>query len=96
MTQIRQNPLLGLASKGKEVFVETTKQRRLSIRATAIKYGLPPRVVSRAIWSGELPAIRTTTETGRERIYILNDDAEKWFSSLTLTNESSVSVGGSR
>ena len=96
MTQIRQNPLIGLASKGKEVLMESIQQRRLSIRATAIKYGLPPRVVARAIWSGELPAIRTTTETGRERIYILTDDAEKWFSSLSLTNESSVSVGGSR
>lgn len=69
------------------------KQRRLSIRATAIKYGLPPRVVSRAIWAGELSAIKTTTETGRERIYILNDDADKWFESLTLPAD--ISVGGS-
>lgn len=43
---------------------------------------------------GELPAVKTTTETGRERIYILSDDAEKWFSSLLLNNELSVSVGG--
>lgn len=61
------------------------KHRRLSIRATAIKYGLPPRVVSRAIWAGELSAIKTTTETGRERIYILTDDADKWFESLSLS-----------
>jgi hypothetical protein len=39
-------------------------------------------------------AIRTTTETGRERIYILNDDAEKWFNSLALSADTSVSVGG--
>lgn len=70
----------------------TQKQRRLSIRATAIKYGLPPRVISRAIWSGELLAIKTTTETGRERIYILVDDADKWFQSLALPAD--ISVGG--
>jgi hypothetical protein len=69
-------------------------KKRLSIRATAIKYGIPPRVVSRAIFMGELPAIKTTTETGRERIYILSDDAEKWFNSLLLSSEVSVSVGG--
>lgn len=68
------------------------KQRRLSIRATAIKYGLPPRVVSRAISIGELSAIKTTTETGRERIYILTDDADKWFDSLVLPAD--ISVGG--
>lgn len=66
------------------------KQRRLSIRATSIKYGLPPRVVARAIWSGELLAIKTTTETGRERIYILTDDADKWFNSLALPAGASV------
>ncbi len=74
--------------------MEITQQKRMSIRATAIKYGIPPRVVSRAIWCGELSAIRTTTETGRERIYILNDDAEKWFNSLALSADTSVSVGG--
>mgnify|MGYP006299895805 CR=1 FL=1 len=74
--------------------MQTHLKKRLSIRATAIKYGIPPRVVSRAIFMGELPAIKTTTETGRERIYILSDDAEKWFSSLLLNNELSVSVGG--
>ena len=70
------------------------KQRRLSIRATAIKYGLPPRVVSRALWSGELSGIKTTTETGRERIYILVDDADKWFASLSLPSE--TSIGGTK
>jgi len=74
--------------------MQDTKNRRLSIRATAIKYGLPPRVISRAIWMGELPAIKTTTETGRERIYILNNDADIWFNSLYLQKNNSVSVGG--
>ena len=74
--------------------MQDTQQKRLSIRATAIKYGLPPRVISRAIWMGELPAIKTTTETGRERIYILNDDADKWFDSLHLQKNISVSAGG--
>ena len=72
----------------------TEKQRRLSIRATSIKYGLPPRVVARAIWSGELLAIKTTTETGRERVYILTDDADKWFNSLVLPAD--LSVGGAK
>lgn len=69
-------------------------QRRLSIRATAMEYGIPPRVISRAIWMGELPAIKTKTETGRERVYILKDDAEKWFNSLYLQNNSFV--GGAK
>jgi len=43
---------------------------------------------------GELPAIKTTTETGRERIYILNNDADIWFNSLYLQKNNSVSVGG--
>lgn len=76
--------------------MQDTKNRRLSIRATAIKYGLPPRVVSRAIWMGELPAIKTTTETGRERIYILNNDADIWFNSLYLQKNSFVSVSGAK
>lgn len=66
-------------------------QRRLSIRATAMEYGIPPRVISRAIWMGELPAIKTKTETGRERVYILKDDAEKWFNSLYLETKNLVS-----
>lgn len=80
---------IGVGWKG--LFMSTIqKQRRLSIRATAIKYGLPPRVISRAIWAGELSAIKTTTETGRERIYILVDDADHWFESLALSTETSV------
>ena len=71
--------------------MQDTNQRRLSIRATAMEYGIPPRVISRAIWMGELPAIKTKTETGRERVYILKDDAEKWFKSLYLQTNSFVS-----
>lgn len=33
--------------------------------------------------SGELPAVRTTTETGRQRIYVSFEDADRWFNSLT-------------
>jgi hypothetical protein len=40
---------------------------------------------------GELPAIKTKTETGRERVYILKDDAEKWFNSLYLQTTNFVS-----
>lgn len=50
-------------------------------------YGIPARTVSRAVESGELPAVRTTTETGRERAYISREDAEVWFQSLSLTRE---------
>ena len=57
-------------------------QRRMSIRNVAMTYGIPPRVVSRAVSTGELPAVLTKTETGRERAYILNDDAERWFTTL--------------
>lgn len=71
--------------------MQDTTQRRLSIRATAMEYGLPPRVISRAILMGELPAIKTKTETGRERVYILKDDAEKWFNSLYLQTDNLVS-----
>jgi hypothetical protein len=56
-----------------------------------MKFGLPPRVISRAITSGELPAVLTTTETGRERAYVSEDDAISWFNSLTTT----PFVGGS-
>lgn len=56
-----------------------------------MEYGLPPRVISRAILMGELPAIKTKTETGRERVYILKDDAEKWFNSLYLQTDDLVS-----
>lgn len=62
-------------------------QRRLSIRAVATTYGIPARTVSRAVSSGELPAIVTITETGRERAYISADDAAEWFDSLTQPRE---------
>jgi hypothetical protein len=45
-------------------------------------HGIPPRVVSRAVAQGELPAIRTKTETGRDRVYISYEDALAWVSSL--------------
>lgn len=56
--------------------------RRLSIRAVAMTYGIPARAVSRAVASGQLPALVTITETGRERVYISPDDAAAWFDSL--------------
>jgi hypothetical protein len=65
----------------------TTK--RLSIRSIALKFGLPPRVISRAIASGELPAVLTITETGRERAYVSEEEANIWFNSLT-----SASIAG--
>lgn len=61
--------------------MEQTK-RRMSVRAVSMTYGIPTRTVVRAAYSGELPAIRTVTETGRERIYILAADAENWISSM--------------
>ncbi len=70
-------------------------QKRLSIRATAMRYGIPTRTVSRALYLGDLSAIKMTTETGRERFYILVDDADVWFNSLSL-NTTSVSVGGTK
>jgi hypothetical protein len=54
----------------------------MSIRNVAMTYGIPPRVVSRAVEAGELPAVLTKTETGRERAYILSQDAERWFITL--------------
>jgi hypothetical protein len=50
-------------------------------------YGLPARAVSRAVNTGELPAIITTTETGRERAYISSNDAAAWFESLSTSSE---------
>jgi len=70
-------------------------QKRLSIRAIALRYGIPSRVVARAVWLGELSAIKTTTETGRERVYILIEDADNWFSSLPITLETAY-VSGSK
>jgi hypothetical protein len=46
-------------------------------------YGIPARIVSRAISNGELPAVLTVTETGRERAYISYEDAANWFNSLS-------------
>lgn len=60
------------------------RQKRLSIRAIALRYGIPSRVVARAVWFGELSAVKTTTETGRERVYILIEDADNWFFSLPV------------
>jgi len=62
-------------------------QRRMSIRAVAMTYGLPARTVSRAVSAGELPAIITTTETGRERAYISSGDAADWFEVLSTPQE---------
>jgi hypothetical protein len=67
--------------------VVQTTTKRLSIRSVAIMFGLPPRVVSRAISFGELPAVITTTETGRERAYVSEEDALAWFNSLTSSTE---------
>lgn len=58
-------------------------RRRMSIRSVAMTYGIPARIVSRAIQAGELPAVLTVTETGRERAYISYEDAAKWFDSLS-------------
>ena len=71
--------------------MNTTK--RLSIRAVAIRYGLPPAAVSRAVNAGELPAVVVTTETGRERAYISPDDAEHWFRERLSVSAGST-VGG--
>lgn len=62
-------------------------QKRMSIRNVALTYGLPTRVVARAVDNGELKAAKITTETGRERSYIAKNDAEVWFSSLFAANE---------
>ena len=65
-------------------------QKRMSIRNVALTYGLPSRVVARAVENGELKAVKTTTDTGRERSYIAKLDAEKWFASLFSTQEQEV------
>jgi hypothetical protein len=56
--------------------------KRLSIRRVALLLGIPARVVARAVASGELPALVTKTETGRDRVYISYEDAQSWLSSL--------------
>lgn len=71
-------------------------QRRISIRNVAMTYGIPARVVSRAVATGELPAVLTITETGRERAYISMDDAAEWFESLTAYDSSSEKVRANR
>lgn len=53
--------------------------KRLSVRAVALKYGLPAGVVARAVASGDLLAVVILTDTGRERSYISPEDAEQWF-----------------
>jgi len=73
--------------------LETPK--RLSVRAVALKYGLPTRVVSRAISCGQLPAVITRTETNRERAYVLLDDAELWFTSMLTISDEVSALGGS-
>lgn len=57
-------------------------KRRMSIRAVAMTYGIPARVVTRAIESGELPALKTKTATGRERAYISAPDVDMWIETL--------------
>lgn len=56
--------------------------KRLSVRRIAMLYGIPSRVVARAVASGHLPALITKTETGRDRAYITYEDAERWVNSL--------------
>jgi hypothetical protein len=62
--------------------------KRLSIRRVALLLGIPARVVARAVASGELPALVTKTETGRDRVYISYEDAQSWLNSLQ--NETSI------
>ena len=62
-------------------------KRRMSIRNVAMTYGIPARTVARAVEQGELPALRTITETGRERAYISAEDVERWLSLLSVENQ---------
>jgi hypothetical protein len=77
--------ILAFDARGRGELQQT--QRRMSVRAVATAYGIPARVVSRAISAGELPAILTTTETGRERAYISASDAAHWFEALSQPRE---------
>ena len=61
----------------------------MSVRNVANTYGIPARAVARAIENGDLPAIKLTTATGRERSYVSSIDADAWFVSL-LTVDSLV------
>jgi hypothetical protein len=54
----------------------------MSVRNVANTYGIPARAVARAIENGDLPAIKLTTATGRERSYVSSTDADTWFASL--------------
>lgn len=56
--------------------------KRLSVRKVSMLYGIPARVVARAVAQGELPALKIKTETGRDRVYISHDDAHQWIQSL--------------
>ena len=71
--------------------MEQTK-RRMSVRAVAMTYGIPARTVVRATETGELPALKTVTETGRERIYIQKSDAEQWINSITTASATLASA----
>lgn len=71
--------------------MEQTK-RRMSVRAVAMTYGLPARTIVRATETGELPALRTITETGRERIYISNADVERWLDSMSSSTPLTAQV----
>ena len=62
--------------------------KRMSVRAVARAHGMPARTVSRAVESGSLPAVRTVTETGRERVYISPEDAQQWVDGLVVISSS--------
>lgn len=67
--------------------------KRLSVRRVAMLYGLPTRVVARAVACGDLPAFETMTETGRIRMYIAQKDAALWSESLSRSaNDQKKSV----
>lgn len=61
-----------------------TPTKRMSVRAVARTHGIPARTVSRAVESGSLPAVKTVTETGRERVYISPEDAQQWVNGLVV------------
>lgn len=65
-----------------------TTEKRMSIRNVALTYGIPSRAVARAVDSGDLPAVKIATETGRERSYIAKADADAWFSALFTSGAS--------
>lgn len=71
--------------------IDNHDQRRLSVRKIALIYGIPAGAVVRAVDAGELPAVRLTTPTGKERLYVLRDDANSWIESL-FTNHAQESI----